>query len=168
MSTSRSKRATGLAVVAAGALMLTLAGPAAAAEPVFEMELPAGLACADFDLQIAGYGDGAQVGKEFTNPAGTVRALTAGTGFQLVFTNGSTGSTISTRSNGAVSWTTYNADGSQRFNLQGHNVVILFPADGGPSTTLYVGKVSIDQAVDGAWTVTKAAGTAMDICGALS
>ena len=47
--------------------------------------------------------------------------------------------------------------------------MILFPTDnGGPSTTLYAGRVTVDVAADGVWTVTKTAGTASDICAALS
>jgi hypothetical protein len=168
MSTARTKRTTGLASLASLALLLALVAPAAAAEPAFEMDFPAGLACADFDLHVAGYGDGPQVAREFTGRGGTVLYLSAGTGYELTFTNTLTGATLSTRSNGAVNWTTVYPDGSGKMTLMGHNVVILFPADGGPSTTLYVGRAVIGIAADGTWTLGKVAGTATDLCAALS
>ena len=43
MSTSRSRRATGLAALASVGLIIALAGPAAAAEPAFRMDFAAGL-----------------------------------------------------------------------------------------------------------------------------
>ena len=168
MSTSRSRRATGLAALASVGLMIALAAPAAAAEPTFQMDLPAGLACAGFDLHIDGYGSGSQVVREFSGRGGTALYLQAGTGYAMTFTNALTGATFSTKSNGSVSWTAVYPDHSQKLALMGNGVVILFPADGGPSTTLYAGRVTIDVAADGVWTVTKTAGTATDICAALS
>ncbi len=168
MSTSRSRRATGLAALASVGLIIALAGPAAAAEPAFQMDFPAGLACAGFDLHVDGYGEGSQAVREFSGRGGTALSVAAGTGWAMTFTNASTGATISTKSNGSVAWTTVFPDGSSRMALMGHGVVILFPADGGPSTTLYAGRVTVDISVDGVWTVTKTAGTATDICAALS
>ncbi len=160
MLASRSRRATGLATLASVGLLIALAGPAAAAETAFQTDLPAGLACADFGLHIAGYGPGSQVVREFSGQDGAVLSLTAGTGYALTFTNASTGATFSTASNGAVTWNAAYPDGSARMSLMGHNVVILFPADGGPSTTLHVGRTTIDVAADGTWTVRSVAGTA--------
>jgi hypothetical protein len=168
MSTSRSRRTTGLAAIASLGLLVALAGPATATEPVFQMDLPAGLACAGFDLHLDGYGEGSQVVRTFEGNGGTILYLTGGTGYALTFTNVSTGATFSTESNGAVSWTAVRPDGTARMNLMGHNVVILFPADGGPSTTLHVGRAVIDVAADGVWTVGRTTGTRTDICAALS
>jgi len=161
-------RASGLAALASIALLVSVAGPAAADEPAFEFDIPAGFACADFDLHVAGIGTGSQVAREFSGHGGTVLNLTAGTGYALTFTNASTDATFSLRSNGAVGWTAAYPDGSGRMTLMGHNVLILFPADGGPSTTLYAGRVAVDVAADGVWTVGKVAGTATDIRAALS
>lgn len=164
MSKTRSRGASLLATLASCALLLVAAGPVAASGPAFQMDLPAGLACPSFDLRIEGYGTGQQVSRDL--PGG--RILGAGTGFALVFTNLASGSSIRTSPNGATTLTTTYGDGSSRMALTGHNVVILFPADGGPSTTLYVGRVVIGVAPDGTWTVGAVAGTSMDVCAALS
>ena len=133
------------------------------------MDFPAGVACAGFDLHVDGYGSGSQVVREFSGRGGTVLSLQAGTGYAMTFTNVSNSKTLSTKSNGSLAWTTVYPDGSQKMALMGHGVVILFPTDnGGPSTTLYAGRVTVDIAADGVWTVTKTAGTAIDICAALS
>jgi hypothetical protein len=161
-------RASGLAALASLALLLSAVAPAAADEPAFQADFPAGLACADLDLHVAGFGTGPQVVREFSGHEGMVLSLTAGTGYALTFTNPSTDATFALRSNGAVTWTAAYDDGSQPMTLLGHNVVILFPTDGGPSTTVYAGRVVIDVAADGVWTVGKVAGTATDICAALS
>jgi hypothetical protein len=172
MSTSRSWRARGLAALASVGLLVALAGPAAAAEPGLAWEYTftgAERACAGFDLHVAAYGDGSQVVREFSGRGGTVRYLAAGTGYAMTFTNTATGVALSTKSNGALGWTTVFPDGSQKLALMGHGAVILFPTDnGGPSTILYGGRVTVDVSAIGVWTVTKNAGTALDICGALS
>ena len=169
MATSRSRRATGLATLASLGLMIALAGPAAAAEPTFQMDFAAGEACAGFALHVDGYGEGSQAVRQFAGRGGTALSLFAGTGWAMTFSNASTDATISTTSNGSVQWTTVFPDGSQKMALMGHGAVILFPTDnGGPSTTLYAGRVTVDISADGVWTVTKTAGTASDICAALS
>jgi hypothetical protein len=150
--------------------VLALGGPAAASDP-FVLDLPAGLACADFDLRIEGFGDANRVDRAFTDKDGNVvRTLSAGTGNTLEYTNLATGATYRSTSNGAVNHTVVNADGSTTSVLTGHNVVILFPSDvpRGPSTTLYSGQVVL--AVDSAGTSRqlKATGRSLDICATLS
>lgn len=150
--------------------VLALAGPAAASDP-FVLDLPAGLACADFDLRIEGFGDAKRVYKEFTDRDGNVvRTLSAGTGDTLQYTNLATGTTYQSKSNGAVNHTVVNADGSTTSELTGHNLVILFPSDvpSGPSTTLYTGRVVLTIDTAGTFTIGKKAGGALDICAALS
>lgn len=168
----RSRRSSALATLASIALLIALAGPAAAAEPAWQMDFPAGTpfeACAGFDLHVDGYGEGSQVVREFSGRGGTLLFLQAGTGYAMTFTNMSNGTTMSTKSNGSLGWTTVYPDGSQKLALLGHGAVILFPTDtGGPSTTLYTGRVTVDVSAGGAWTVKKTAGTASDICAALS
>lgn len=155
---------------AAAAALLALAGPAAASSP-FVLDLPAGLACADFDLRIEGFGDAKPVYREFTDKDGNVvRTLSAGTGDTLKYTNLATDSTFQSKSSGAVNRTVVNADGSTTSVLTGHNLVILFPSDDppGPSTTLYTGQVVLHIDTAGTYTVRNAAGRALDICAALS
>src|SRR3954468_14424532 len=96
--------------------------------------------------------------------------LSAGVGFQLTFTNLSTGATTALPANGAVMKTVYNADGTRTVTTTGHNVLILFPSDvpAGPSTTLYVGRVVYTLDAQDAFTLRSTRGTATDICAALS
>jgi hypothetical protein len=136
----------------------------------FVIELPAGSACEGFDLRIEGTG-GNQVVKEFVDRNGNVvRVLSAGTGSALSFTNLSTAATFSLRSNGAVSQTTLNPDGSSTVTITGHNVVILFPTDvpAGPSTTLHVGRVVYTVDANEVFTVEQVSGETTDICAVLS
>jgi hypothetical protein len=154
----------------ATAALLALAGPATASDP-FVIDLPAGLACADFDLRIEGFGDANRVDKEFTDQDGNIlRTLSAGTGDTLRYTNLATGATYQSKSNGAVTHTVVNADGSTTSVLTGHNLVILFPTDDppGPSTTLHTGSVVLQVDTAGTFTILKATGRALDICAALS
>src|SRR6516164_4087073 len=84
---------------------------ATAADPDFTFVFPAGTACS-FNLQIDGSGGNSHV-KVFTDKNGNViRSIGAGTGSALLFTNLDTGKTVSTKSNGAVSHTTFNPDRS--------------------------------------------------------
>jgi hypothetical protein len=169
MSATRSRRATALAALASIALVATLAVPAAAVEPTFVFDFPAPDGCQDFDLRITGYGEGQQVFREFTRAGETVQYLAAGTGNALTYTNLSTSAEISTRSNGAVSWTTVYPDGSARLTLLGHNLVILFSTDaGGPGTWVYSGRVIINVAADGTWAEPVVHGTSIDVCAALA
>jgi hypothetical protein len=158
------RRGAAIGAVLAAALLLVAATPVAAADQAFAVDFPAGLACAGFDLRIEGYGSGQQVNRAL--PGG--RIIGAGTGMELRFTNLATSATYATKANGAVTLTTTYDDGASKLMLTGHNVVILFPADGGPSTFLYVGRVVIDVGVDGVWNVQSGTGTATDICAVLS
>ena len=151
------------------AILLGFAQPVVAAGPPdFDFTLPAGTACG-FDLRIEGWG-GPQVNKEFVDKNGNVRTLSAGTGSELLFTNPLTGATFSTKSNGAVVQTTKNLDGSSKVTMLGHNILILFPSDvpSGPSTTLYVGRVTFTSDAFSNFTLNQVDGNKTDICAALS
>lgn len=174
MPVTNSRRARHLvAPVAALALASTLsvatATPASAAED-FTFDLPAGQACATFDLRVEGSGD-QRITREFTDQNGdVVRVLQAGIGYDLTFTNLSSGETLVLPSNGTVTRTTTNADGITTIQSTGHNVLILFPTDvpAGPSTTLYMGRVVFTVAPDGVFTVLSASGRTTDICAVLA
>jgi hypothetical protein len=73
-------------------------------------------------------------------------------------------------SNGSVTRTTINDDGTTTFTTTGHNVLILFPTDvpAGPSTTLYVGPVVFTVDADGIFTLQSATGKSTDICALLA
>jgi hypothetical protein len=158
-------RALGVAVAAAG-MIIAGAASASAAEPIV---LPSGIGCA-FELRIDVSG-GKQQYREFTDQNGNVvRTISAGRGTDLVFTNAENGKSISLRSNGSVSRTRVNPNGSTSTVATGHNVLILFPSDvpAGPTTTLYVGQVSWDVDSAGVFTLTGHAGQTTDICAAIA
>jgi len=143
----------------------------AAASPVV-IELPAGLACADFGLRVEVTASPHRVYREFVDNGGNVvRILTAGRGNALVFTNLSTGAKLSLKPNGgSVEHIVNNSDGSQTWMTTGHNVLILFPTDvpPGPSTTLYVGEVVFTVDTGGVFTLEDTNGRSTDICAVLS
>ena len=157
-----------VAVIGASAALtaIGLAFPASAS--AFEVTFPAGLVCS-FPLVVAGSGDGSQVSKNFYDKDGNLRTLSAGTGFELTFTNGDTAASFSTASNGAVVTARYAADGSSTQFLTGHNAVFLFPTDiPGASATLYTGRVVINIDSLGTWTIRKESGQKVDLCAELS
>jgi hypothetical protein len=172
---------TGVAALAlASSVAVATAAPAAAAPPVtgppvdnLDIVVPAGLACADFDLHVVGTGS-KQIMKTFTDQDGNpVKVITAGKGFDLTFTNMSPGGeSIAFPSNGSVSKTTINADGSATVQATGHNVVIFFPTDvpAGPSTTLYKGRLvyTVDPYPNGVFTLQSSSGPTTDICALLA
>jgi hypothetical protein len=125
------------------------------------LDLPAGPAGADFHLRIDGFGDANRVSRQLTDKDGNVvSTLSAGTGDTLEYPNLATGQTYLSTSNGAVSRTVVNADGSTTSVLTGHNLVILFPSDvpAGPSTTLHTGQVVVEVDAAGTFTIPKATG----------
>jgi hypothetical protein len=115
--------------------------------------------------------------REFRDKAGNVvRNLTvAGQGNTLVFTRTlddlcslNTQKQLSIKTNGSVSRTTFNADGTQTVASTGTNVLILFQTDtGGPSSKLYVGRLVYTIDATGVFTIKSFNGTATDICAAL-
>jgi hypothetical protein len=159
-------RVLGSAAAAAALLVGSTAASAAAAD----LDLPAGTACADFGVGVDISGGNQQV-HEFRDAAGNVvRTISAGTGSNLTFTNQARGATLSLRSNGSVTRTTFHPDGSSTVVSTGHNVLILFPTDvpAGPSTTLYVGRVEYDATAAGVFTLRRASGRTTDVCAAIA
>jgi hypothetical protein len=155
------------ALALAPALAVATAAPATA--DLGPIDLPAGLACASFDLRVAGTGD-KRIMREFTDENGNVvRLLSAGKGFDLTFTNLNSGESLSFPSNGSVERTALNADGTRTVQATGHNVVILFPTDepAGPTTTLYTGQLVYTIDANGDFHVQKTTGQTTDICAAL-
>ncbi len=103
------------------------------------------------------------------DPSG-FRELTAGRGRTLRFVNTESGADLDVAASGSVSQITSTAASTYQQTLTGHNVLILFPTDvpAGPSTTLYIGKVTYSVDRDGVFTVTQRSGSATDICALLS
>lgn len=156
------------ALSAAIVLLLSAGPPALAADPAFEIEFDAGVACS-FPLHVAAFGEGPQAFKTFTDRDGRERTITAGRGHALTFTNVDTGATVSTRSNGGAARTQTNADGTVTVELTGHNLLILFPSDvpAGPSTIVHSGRVVFDVDTDDVFTVESVAGRQLDVCAAI-
>jgi hypothetical protein len=161
------RRSAALLAAVVGAL--STATPASAAHPV-DFTLPAGFACPGFDVRIQATPDD-RVVKEFTDKSGkVVRSILAGTGSQVTLTNQSTLRSLTLPSNGAVSRTVYNADGTRTVTATGHQVLILFPTDvpAGPSTTLFVGRVVYTADAFDNFVVQSTSGKTRDLCAELA
>lgn len=157
------RRQWAAAAVAGAVISIALPVPAFAAD--FDFVFPAGAAC-DFELRVTGTG-GSAITREFTDSDGNiVRTLTAGRGVDLTFTNVFTDATVSLKGNGSVISTTLDPDGSSTVRSTGHNVLVMFPTDvpAGPSTTLYVGRVTYDVDAQGTFSITGSSGRTRDIC----
>lgn len=157
------RREWAAAAAAAAVISIEIPVPAFAAD--FDFVFPAGAAC-DFELRVTGTG-GSAITREFTDSDGNiVRTLTAGRGVDLTFTNVFTDATVSLKGNGSVISTTLDPDGSSTVRSTGHNVLVMFPTDvpAGPSTTLYVGRVTYDVDAQGTFSITGSSGRTRDIC----
>jgi hypothetical protein len=154
-----------LAACLFAAALLPVGTSAANAAPIIQ-SFDAGVAC-DFPLTYEATGGNQQV---HTIPGQNGTMILAGTGTAVTFTNDSTGKTFTLRSNGAVLKTTTYPDGSTSNVGTGHYVLILFPTDvpAGPSTTLYVGRVTWTADAASNFVVTGHSGTTKDICAALA
>ncbi|TDN92301.1 hypothetical protein [Microbacterium sp. BK668] len=161
------RRRWGAAAIAAAAVF-SVAAPVSAHAETFEIPFPAGQAC-DFDIVVTG-STGNTVYREFSDRDGdVVRTLLAGTGAALTLTNVETGTSVSLKSNGAVSMATVNPDGTTTLRSTGHNVILLSPSDvpAGPSTTLYVGRVTYDVGAGNVFTIVGSSGQTRDLCAEL-
>lgn len=159
------------AFAALGVAALLAAGPMAGTVAAADVEFPEGWAC-DFGLGIdVGPAVGGGTLREWKDADDNViRTLQAGTGPALTFTNLDTGATFSTPSNGSVLSTRFRADGTQVVQMTGHTILIMYPTDvpAGPSTTLYVGRVTFTVDAGFVSTITSSAGYTVDICAMLS
>lgn len=160
----------------AAAALVAPAAPALAADVSFI--LPAGTGC-DFRLGVSWTGGKLQT-KEFVDEDGdTVRLLVSGKGTVITYTNygykpgrhPEAVDSITIRTDGSVTETVTNPDGTQTVTATGHNGLILFPSDepSGPTTTHYIGKVvyNVDPAT-GIFTLVSTSGQAIDVCAELS
>jgi hypothetical protein len=160
-------------LLAAGAMLAVLGSAvpsAAVADPDLIIDLPAGFACAGFDLRIEITPNPNRVYREFYDKSGNVvRYISAGKGNDLTVMNLATGARLTLKANGSVEKTRYNPDGTTTSTAMGHNLIIFFPTDNppGPSTTLYVGRVVWNVDTSGVWTLVSTAGDSTDICAEL-
>ncbi|WP_243073805.1 hypothetical protein [Microbacterium sp. SS28] len=154
--------------MAIAAAVIPIATPIPAIAADFDFVLPAGAACT-FELHVTGTG-GSAITREFTDADGNiVRTLTAGRGSDLTFENVSTGATIPLKGNGSVTSATINPVGPATVRSTGHNVILMFPTDvpAGPSTTLYIGRVTYQVDAQNTFTITGSSGRTRDICAEL-
>lgn len=160
----------GLLVAGATLALLGSAVPSTAlADPVV-IDLPAGIACANFDLRAEITANPNGVYREFYDKSGNlVRYILAGKGSDLTLMNLSSGARLTLKANGSVEKTRFNPDGTTTSTAMGHNLIIFFPTDNppGPSTTLYVGRVVWTVDTSGVWTLVSTAGNSTDICAEL-
>jgi hypothetical protein len=157
-------------LLAAGALLALLGSAIPSTALADPIDLPAGLACAGFDLRIEITPNPNRVYREFYDKSGNlVRYISAGKGNDLTVMNLSTGARLTLKANGSVEKTRFNPDGTITSTAMGHNLIIFFPTDNppGPSTTLYVGRVVWNVDTSGVWTLVSTAGDSTDICAEL-
>jgi autotransporter passenger strand-loop-strand repeat protein len=143
------------------ALTLTAAQPASADV----IDLPAGTACQDFGLRLERTNGNLHT-TEFKDKNGNlVRILTAGKGFLLKYTNLNSGKYVTIRTDGSVSSTRINSDGTQTVTATGHNGLILFPTDvpAGPTTTQYIERIVYTVDATGVFTLLSTSGSASNI-----
>ncbi|MFF0943488.1 hypothetical protein ACFYE2_04575 [Kocuria sp. CPCC 205300] len=175
MRTSIKRALAPLAV--AGALILPGVSPASAVNHVYD--LPAGTACAGFNLRLE-VADPGRTEQFLPDKNGLPRSITAGKGNVLKFTNFGTdpgewveGESVTIKTGGSVQHTVYNEDGTLTITGTGHNVILLFPGDEPaeetPSTKLYVGKIRYTFDRDTGFTeILSFKGRERDICAELA
>ncbi|PTT69750.1 hypothetical protein [Arthrobacter sp. HMWF013] len=174
MKTSSITRSLAVSALAAAALVPAQPASAAEANSIF---LKKGLACPDFNLEFSWTGTITQT-KEFVDENGNVvRLLSAGKGTVNTYTNYGTkpgkreaGESLTIRTDGSVTETVYNPDGTQTVTATGHNGLIMFPSDipAGPSTTHYTGKIVFTIGTDGVFTLISTSGPSIDVCAELA
>ena len=110
--------------------------------------------------------------KEFPGRNGDHITVSAGTGFDLVFTNVSNGDELRLPSRFSSTTTITHSGRSKTVVLGGWNVLFLFPTDvpAGPSTTLHAGLVVYEDDGSGNFTVDQhlTRSRTTDICAAVS
>jgi hypothetical protein len=108
----------------------------------------------------------------FDKNGNPVRYLNAGKGNQFVFTNLTSGVTLSVKTGGSVEHITPNPNGTQTWVTSGHELIILFPTDTppGPATTLYIGRLvfTLDPSSNTFLGIQSFTGKSIDICAALA
>ena len=117
--------------------------------------------CPGFDVGVT-IGDGAgnptTVGPRAVQLAGTMT---------IALDNQTTGTTYSVRTAGAAR-TAPGPSGSTIWTVTGPSILFLFPSDsGGPSTTLYQGRLVFEQSADNVTTIKSSTGGTVDLCAAL-
>ncbi|HYJ26026.1 MAG TPA: hypothetical protein VE027_13535 [Acidimicrobiia bacterium] len=155
MSLTTPIRQAATSVAAAALAVGAAALPANAQDVVFP-------GCPGFDVGITfgdSHGNPEQIGPRAVLLAGTST---------FTLDNETTGATTTVRTAGALVSSKPGPNGSTINTVAGPNVLILFPTDpGGPSTTLYPGRLVFSQSADGVTTIISSSGASRDLCAAL-
>jgi opacity protein-like surface antigen len=132
--------------------------------------LPAGTACAGFELHADGTDSQVRT-TTFTNNAGVVlRTFSSGKGYNLTYTNPDNNATVSFPSTEITEDTIFHKDGTRTVTNTGQFGIIMFPTDipAGPSTTQYNGRVVYTADAANNFEILKTKATQIDVCDALS
>ena len=81
------------------------------------------------------------------------------------------GKSVTIRTDGSVTQTRVNPDGTHTVTATGHNGLIMFPSDvpAGPTTTHYIGRlVYLVDPATGVFTFVSSSGSRRDICAELA
>lgn len=167
----KTSPASRLALVSLLTAFTTFAAPSFAQSDGYKIfaDLPAGVGCS-FPLRIEYRGD-PNFYKEFQDKNGNVvRTISAGSNIDYRATNMTTKATLDVGGKGGMSKTLPKPDGSYTGELNGHSIMILFPADvpSGPSSTLHQGKVVYSVSSTGIFTIKSTTGNKTDLCAELS
>ena len=133
--------------------------------------LDAGVACSGFALSVKGADAQGKVRTFVDQNGDTVRILTTGRGYNLTFTNMTTGEQLVFPSRGSSQVVVPNADGTYSSVIRGSALIILFPGDvpEGPTSHVYQGRTVFQLEADGSTFISlETHGTSTDICAALS
>jgi hypothetical protein len=165
----KSFRRLAAATVLVPAAAIGLAQPASAQPVVIDL-LP-GQGCADFGIRLE-IGETNRNTREFRDESGNlIRILSTGRSESVVFTNLSDlTKTFSVRSRGTATKSTPIPGTKNDFTKEesGHFVLVLFPEDGGPSSTLFDGRVVWIDRDAGPDTLVETRGKQTDICAKLA
>lgn len=166
-------------VIAAGAALAGIGGPAVAAQPEkgkpdnIDFLVPAGEAC-EFAFQIVGTASNANVLTFKDNDGEVVRVITAGRGYTLTYNRldeyRNVVKTFTLRPTGSVQKVTVASDGTQTVVGTGTNGLVLASADVPPrSAVQYQGRIvfTIDP-ITQVFTLVSTSGKQLDICRALA
>jgi hypothetical protein len=139
----------------------------------FTISFPTGLVCEDSAVNVDVADNARTVTRTFTTRDGTVRALSAGTGSDLVFYNPNhPDQKFALKGNGAVNWSS-ETNGTTTVTLTGNNIIFYFPTDTllgntpGPATLLVVGREVFNVDAAGNFTEVSESGNVTDICAQL-
>jgi hypothetical protein len=160
-----------LMAAALGTALLAMTSAARATDPPdLVIDFPAGVACSGFDLRLELW-NGSGKTKELKEKDGYTRLLSSGLGATFLLTNLSNGKSLLDKAKGgSLLLETSLADGSTRYTLRGHALLIWLPTDlpAGPFTILNSGNLSFNASPEGVGSDLSVKGNTTDVCAALT